>query len=239
MSTSNVLRFEEYRDRRAQRLRIAKSLCGASESRLALLTHVAESAAITGADRAAIVWVDEYGPGLVHPHVVLDLRSDQPRRSFAAEPLRRAWELGVPGALDEPGTYTMHSSLAVALGSDGTRAWFLDAESPASRATLVTEPRERSMFLAGECSAVVLHRDLDGTESERGEAGSSERRFAGWPTLKDIEGREADQGVSRKTSQAFAVRRVVRMLVGGDLTRPADGGAEPIALWRREMAPAG
>ena len=239
MSTSNVLRFEEYRDRRAQRLRIAESLYGASESRLALLTHVAESAAITGADRAAIVWVDEYGPGLVHPHVVLDLRSDQPRRSFAAEPLRRAWELGVPGALDEPGTYTMHSSLAVALGSDGTRAWFLVAESAASRATLDTEARERIMFLAGECSAVVLHRDLDGTESERGEAGSSERRFAGWPTLQDIEGREADQGVSRKISQRFAVVRLVRMLIDDDMTLPADRVAEQVILARREIAAAG
>ena len=56
MSTSNVLRFEDYRDRRAQRLLIAESLCGASETRLALLSHVAAAAAVTGADRAAIVW---------------------------------------------------------------------------------------------------------------------------------------------------------------------------------------
>ena len=239
MSTSNVLRFEDYRGRRAQRLRIAESLYGASESHLALLKHVAECAAIMGADRVAIVWVDEYGPGLVHPHVVLDLRSDRPRRSFAAEPLRRAWELGVPGALDEPGTSTLPSSLAIALGSDGTRAWFLAAESAAPRAMLDKEARERIMFHAGECSAVVLHRDLDATEAEHGEAGSSERRFAGWPILKDIEGREANEGVSRKISQRFAVVRLVRMLIDDDLTLPADRVAEQVSSVRGEIAAAG
>ncbi len=239
MSTSNVLRFEDYRDRRAQRLLIAESLCGASETRLALLSHVAAAAAVTCADRAAIVWVDEYGPGLVHPHVVLDLRSDRPRRAFAAEPLRRAWEVGVPGALDEPGTSDTHSSLAVALGSDGTRAWFLVTESAASRATLDVEAREQIMFLAGECSAVVLHRDLDTKEGERADAGNSERRFAGWPTLKDIEGREADEGVTRKISQRFAVVRLARMLIDDDLTLPAERVAERVVSARKEIAAAG
>ena len=238
MSTSNVLRFVDYRDRRAQRLRIAESLYGASEARLALLSHVAAAAAVTGADRSAIVWVDEYGPGLVHPHVVLDLRCDRPRRSFAPEPLRRAWELGVPGALDEPGTSAIHSSLAVALGSDGTRAWFLVAESAAARAKLDKEAREQIMFLAGECSAVVLHRDLDAKEGGRGKTGSSERRFAGWPTLKDIEGREADAGVSRKIGQRFAVVRLARMLIDDDLTLPAERVAEQVVSARREIAAA-
>ena len=182
MSTSNVLLFEDYRCRRAQRLRIAESLCGASERRLALLTHVADTADVTGADRAAVVWVDEYNPGLVHPHVILDLRSDRPRRSFASEPLRQAWELGVPGAFDEPGTDAVKSTLAVALGSDGTRAWFLVADSAASRAELDRNVRERVMFLAGECSAVVMHRDLDAPEAEPGAAGDPGRGFAGWPS---------------------------------------------------------
>jgi len=236
VSTSNVLLFEDYRGRRAQRLRIAESLCGASESRLALLTHVADAAAVTGADRAAVVWVDEYNPGLVHPHVILDLRADRPRRSFASEPLREAWELGVPGAFDEPGTPTVKSTLAVALGSDGTRAWFLVADSAASRAVLDQEVRERIMFLAGECSAVVMHRDLDATEAEPGDTETSARRFAGWPILKDMEGREADEGASRKIAQRFAVVRLARMLIDDDLMVSEDRVAEQVAAARREIA---
>ena len=236
MATSNVLLFEDYLCRRAQRLRIAESLCGASETRLALLTHVAEAASVTGADRSAIVWVDEYNPGLVHPHVILDLRSDRPRRSFAADPLRQAWELGVPGALDEPGTSPLPSTLAVALGSDGTRAWFLVAESAAPRAVLDSEARERVMFLAGECSAVVMHRDLDGAQVERGDVESSERRFAGWPILKDMEGREADAAAGRKIARRFAVVRLARMLIDDDLTIAEDRVSDHVVAVRREIA---
>jgi hypothetical protein len=196
---------------------------------------VADAAAITGADRAAVVWVDEYNPGLVHPHIILDLRSDRPRRSFAPEPLRQAWELGVPGASDEPGSSTSQSSLAVALGSDGTRAWFLVADSAASRAVLDEEVRERIMFLAGECSAVVMHRDLDAIRAEPGDAESSGRRFAGWPILKDMEGREADENASRKIGQRFTVVRLVRMLIDDDLMMSEDRVSEQVTAARREI----
>jgi tetratricopeptide (TPR) repeat protein len=240
VSTSNVLRFEDYRDRRAQRLRIAESLYSSSKSRLALLTHVSEACDVTGADRAGIVWVDEYGPGLVHPHVVLDLRSDRPRRSFSPEPLRQAWELGVPGALDEPGTLGARSLLAVALGSDGTRAWFLITESGAARSALSDGLRERIMFIAGECSTVVLHRDLDTSmKAEDGEGGSAKKRFAGWPILKDIEGRESDERISLRIGQRFAVARLARMLIDDDLTLPADRVAEQVVSARKEIAAAG
>ena len=127
MSTNNVLRLEEYRDRRSQRIRLQASLCRADSGKKALLAHLVDVSRITGADRAAIVWVDEYGPGMVHPHVVLDLVSDRPRRSFALEPLRRAWDTGVPGVFcqADDGTATLDRipwTMAVALGSDGSRA---------------------------------------------------------------------------------------------------------------------
>jgi hypothetical protein len=114
-------------------------------------------------DRAAVVWVDEYGPGLVHTHVVLDLVVDRPRRSFPVEPLRLSWSQGVPGIYDlaerdavsgtlEQGGY--RHVCAVALGSDGLRAWFVVVDGQNYRPSLNAEALGRILFLAGECSAV-------------------------------------------------------------------------------------
>jgi tetratricopeptide (TPR) repeat protein len=222
MSANNVLRLGEYRDRRAQRLRLQASLCQTDKGRAALLEHLADLARVTGADRSAVVWVDEYGPGLVHPHVVLDLASDRPRRSFAMEPLRRAWDTGVPGVFCQaeasaPGPGRLPWTMAVALGSDGSRAWFLVADALAPRGRLSGGLRERIMFLAGECSALVLHRDLDLPAEEPSEAGARPG-FAGWPILKDIEGREADDEESRLIALRFIVARLPRLLLEDDLT---------------------
>ena len=59
---------------------------------------------MVGGDRGAVVWLDEYGPGLAHPHTLLDLGSDRPRRFFSAAPLRTAWETRVPGLSGYPQT---------------------------------------------------------------------------------------------------------------------------------------
>jgi hypothetical protein len=100
MSRTNVLKFDDYRDRRLQRLRVTESLCSAAPGRKALLRNVSEAASITGANRAAVVGVDEYGPGLVHPHVVLDLLSDRPRRSVGVGQVASCGQMvGGPGVL--------------------------------------------------------------------------------------------------------------------------------------------
>jgi tetratricopeptide (TPR) repeat protein len=241
MSTTSVLRIEDYRDRRSQRLRIAESLCSTSTSRSALLGHLVSAASISGADRAAVVWVDEYGAGLVHPHVILDLLSDRPRRAFSAETLKRAWELGVPAALDEPSSpgADMPSSVSVSLGSDGTRAWFLVAESLAPRPPLDAGSRDRIMFLSGECSALVLHRDLDAMVTKGADDTETHQvRFAGWPVLRDMEGRDADEAVSARISKRFVVARLARMLVDDDLTLPADRIADQVRRARDEISSA-
>ena len=128
-SPSNVLPLDAYRDRRDQRFKLARSLHRADPVRSELLAHLGRIATEVGADRVATVWVDEYGPGLVHPHLVLDLLSDRPRRSFSPESLHMAWEKGVPGVIElTPGSWGTPGapwSLAIALGSDGTRSWFL------------------------------------------------------------------------------------------------------------------
>jgi tetratricopeptide (TPR) repeat protein len=238
MSTVKVLRLDEYRDRRVDRLRLAESLYRADSGRHALLLHLSEVARLSGADRAAVVWVDEYGSGLIHPHVVLDLLSDRPRRSFTTEPLHRAWELGVPGAYDSGSDPIpcIAPTFAIALGSDGTRAWFLVTESVGPRGALDEEARDSVMFLAGECSAVVLHRDLDLTRDDAGgataQAGSG---FAGWRVLQDIEGRESDDEESRRIALRFMVARLARLLVEDDLSVSAERITEQVRMARVQL----
>ena len=101
MSVAKVLRLDDYRDRRLHRLKLASALYSVDASRLEIFRHLVEVAELSAADRVATVWVDEYGPGLVHPYVVLDLLSDRPRGSFQVEPLHKAWEMGIPGAHDD------------------------------------------------------------------------------------------------------------------------------------------
>ncbi len=228
MPEPDILRLDAYRERRDQRLRLAASLYGADRGRSELLQHIVKVAALLGADRVATVWIDEFGPGLVHPHVVLDLLSDRPRRAFVAEPLRRAWEGGVPGVSEtQPGLAPRGDgpawTVAVALGSDGTRSWFLVADAVSPWGGMSPEVRDRLMFLAGECSAVVLHRDLDAMASVAADDSSQGRpRFAGWHILQDIEGREGDEDESRRIAMRFVVARLPRLLLEDDLAIPRD-----------------
>jgi len=238
MGKSNVLRLDEYRDRRDQRLKLAAALHLADRCRYELVEHLADLATLLSAGRVATVWVDEYGPGVVHPHVVLDLASDRPRRTFSIEPLRLAWDSGVPGVHHIDGDCGRRlgseagGTLAVALGSDGTRAWFLVADSVAVHLPLSEEVQGRVMFLAGECSGVVLHRDLD-TRAGADESGKS--GFAGWPILKDIEGREDDERESRRISLRFIVARLPRLLVDDDLMSAPDRLQEKAQRARQEL----
>jgi tetratricopeptide (TPR) repeat protein len=235
MSVATVLRLEDYRGKRAHRVQLAERLYGADPKRRAVFGHLTEVAELCSADRAATVWVDEYGPGSVHPHVVLDHLADRPRRFFSSEPLRRAWELGVPGAVDAlaDDDSSIPTTFAISLGSDGMRAWFLVAESSAGRPLLQAASRDRLMFLAGECAAVLLHRELDSMMRDEGQ--SAEGGFAGWPVLQDLEGRESDTEVGKRIAQRFVVGRIARMLVDDDFVIAPERMAEQVRRARTEL----
>ena len=220
MPASTVVRLDELRVRREQRLQRCFALHRTDGERFRVVHHLAEAARLLAADRVAAVWIDEYGPGVVHPDTVLDLLSDIPRRRFAAEPLRLAWNDGVPGKIDLPdlgrsGLISIHdatrSLCAVALGSDGSRAWFLIVEGLGARLPLDGETSGRLMFLAGECAGVLLHRDLPAGGRAR-----ARPRFAGWPVLRDTEGRENEEATSRRIGSRFLVARLLRATVDDD-----------------------
>jgi tetratricopeptide (TPR) repeat protein len=236
MLASSVLRMQEYKDRRSARLRLGRALHSGDTRRRAVFDHLMEVCELAGADRAAAVWVDEHGSGLVHPYVVVDQLGGRTRRVFASGPLREAWQLGVPSAFEAaavPSTGTP-ATFAVALGSDGARAWFVVADSLVPRGPLAREVRHRLMFLAGECAAIVLHRDLDVVIDPEGSIAGS--RFAGWDILADLEGRESDEVESRRIAQRFVVARLVRLLVDDDLTVARERTVEQVKRARAEIA---
>lgn len=214
MTVANVLKLEEFRDRRVIRQARARAFVAHDAMRGRLFEHLVEIAEVSGSDRAAIVWIDEYGPGLVHPHLVVDAIADRPRRTFSVDALHRAWERGIPGTFDDasaPGGNEA-GTFAVALGSDGARGWFVVVDSVGRRRPLDEWTRHRLMFLTGECSALVLHRDLDPAEEP-----ADGPAFDGWQILRDLEGFESDADRRDEVQARFIVGRLIRHFVGEDL----------------------
>lgn len=126
--------------------------------------HLGHFLSVTRGERAAAVWIDEYEGTSAHPFLVLDLAADRPRRDLPVDLLLRCWESGVPAILPRFGTESVAEpggcGWAVSLGSDGVRLWFLYVDS-GRMASLPAESRASVMFLAGQCAALLLHRDLD------------------------------------------------------------------------------
>ncbi|MEM7417225.1 MAG: tetratricopeptide repeat protein, partial [Gemmatimonadota bacterium] len=230
MSTADVLQLDEYRDRRQQRLARTRVFAAPDPDRTALFGLLAEIAGLAGADRVGVVWVDEYGPDHAHPFFVLDYACSPPRQYFPSQPLSRAWEAGVPGTLDE--THAAGSTFAVALGSDGARGWFIVADAFTRRARLSDAARERIMFLVGECSAVVLHKDLgSGSSLMTGVGGSA--------FLRDLDGKDDKPLVRAMIERRFAVGRLGRLMVDEDLTVDEAERVETTRRLRSELAAAG
>lgn len=242
MASSNLLHLDDYRARRQRRLDQALALSGADPDRSVILGHLRVALSLLDGDRAAVVWIDEYGPGLVHVHCLLDVGSDRPRREFSMELLRRAWEDGVPGLYDFPdlsreevaaGPDAPRSGCSVALGSDGARAWFLVVDALTPRPSLPDPVAGGLMFVAGKCAAMVLHRDLAASTAVGGRDGAD--RFAGWPILRDVEGHEEDQGMASRISSRFLVTRLVRSLVEEDFAMDRDSIRYQVEGIRREL----
>lgn len=250
MSTSSVVRLDEIRVRRKQRLRESAALYGGDPERSRVAAILEQAIGTLDADRAATVWIDEYGSGMVHVHCVLDLIQTPARRSFDSDLLQSAWEEGVPGLRDCPDLSMgnvipiqdgIRSAAAVALGSDGARSWFLVVDSNRARTALQVEPTGLLMYLAGESASILLHRELP-LAHPSGELVSDfeERRrasFGAWPILQDIEGREADEDANRRIAARFLVGRLVRGLLEEEFAVERESVLYRAAGVRRELGP--
>lgn len=247
MSMTNVIRLHDYRGRKEKRLRRTLALYRADPVRGRIAGHLWEVLELVGGDRAATVWIDEYGPGLVHVHCLLDLASDEPRRNFSMDLLRRAWEDGVPGLLDRPdlgGEDRIlpghpRSAAGVALGSDGVRAWFLVVDSRTPRPPLAGPLADSFMFLAGECTSFLLHRDLEtprpGPESTDDFERARQERFTGWPVLQDVPSGKQDREADARITSRFLVTRILRGLVDDDLSVDRESLLHQVRGARREV----
>ena len=249
MSISNVSRLSDFSERRFKRLACAKALCRGDSGRSSIIDHLAAAIARADADRAAVLWLDEYNPGLVHVHCLLDLVNDVPRREFPVQACYSAWHDGVPSFVDMPGASGARDALGssgarstcwVSMGSDGTKAWFLTVDSVTPRGPLPAEAMEELMFLAGESSAVVLHRDLDRQPFEAvGVAGRGDLvengPFPGWMILKDIEGREDDPKIDQRVAARFLVGRAVWAVLDEDWATDAKALKELVNRVQREF----
>jgi tetratricopeptide (TPR) repeat protein len=212
---NQVVGLFEHRSRRNQRLALARAMQSGDPVRAELVERLAELATLTGGDRAAAVWIDEYEDGAVHAFVTLDLLQDHPRRTFALEPLERAWERGLPGVYEgKAGSVATadegSTQLAVALGSDGARAWFIVTDSVRAVKRMSAADREQALFLAGECAAALLHRDLDAMAGGSGGAGAG---FVGRPMLDDWDENEGRPELRAKLEQRFLLLRMGRSVV--------------------------
>jgi len=240
LATCKVVPLREHKGRRLERRDRALGLSSVEPLRHRITRLLADTLELTGADRCALVWVDEYGPGLVHTRAVVDLATDRPRRGASLELLGRAWRAGVPGVVDVteerrivgPGT-TARSALAVSLGSDGLRAWFLTVDSASPRGRLEDDVVERVMYIAGECSSVVLHPDL----VEEGEDPDAPR-FRGWAVLRDLEEEGVDDADQHRISWRFLVVRALRGLLEDDLAVDRESVDEQVKNIRREIGTA-
>ncbi|MGD2070895.1 MAG: tetratricopeptide repeat protein, partial [Gemmatimonadota bacterium] len=242
MLKSKVLTLRHFRGRRSRRRAETFALHLPDLHRTNVLDHLWSALEITAADRAAAVWVDEYGPGLVHPHVVLDVGCDPPRLDFSLELVHRTWQQGVPGLVDIPDgdrspgpglAAGVGSAFAVSLGSDGLRAWFVVVDSPSARPRLAVDVVEELLFLSGECAGILLHRDMDGASGPDG----SERdgRFAAWPVLRDAPDRDVADDDNRRIACRFVVARAARALIQEDLVIGRSDLEERIAGVRNEL----
>ncbi|NNK61572.1 MAG: tetratricopeptide repeat protein, partial [Gemmatimonadetes bacterium] len=139
----------------------ALTLAAGDEHRGPLAASLAALLEFLEADRVAVAWMDDLDPSIPHPHVVVDLLGDRPRRGVVRSVLIDAWESGIPGFVDLPDASDVPgvsgSLVTVALGSDGQRAWFLVVEGPRRGAALSTEQADRLAYTAGELASALLH----------------------------------------------------------------------------------
>ena len=154
----------------------------------------------------------------------------------------------MPGLLDVPDAERggdipisgARSSCCVAMGSDGTRAWFLLVDSLTPRSRLPVEVTDELMFVAGEAAAVVLHQDLDRKAAGpkrvgKGATPAAGETFSGWAILKDLEGRETDDETSRRIATRFLVARAVRSALDEELTMDPEALRQQVEGVGREL----
>ncbi len=238
MSSSEIVRLDQYRTRRAERLRTAVALAGWRPDRRIRVENMAKALDISGADRAMTVSVDEQGPGLVRVDHVLDLGSSPPRRSVSGDVLQLAARYGVPGLGDLPDRQRTGvlvfpdapcSAAVVSLGSDGSRSWYLLIDSITPRGRLTLRQRESLMFIGGELACLVLDRDSGRLPADESFENTRTDSFAGWGVLGDLADGTASEDERERVNIRFLAARLLKCHLDEGLARDRVGLVEQTA----------
>lgn len=186
--TGDIIDLEAYRRRRPESRRTAFAVWGGEGERSRLALPLWRAIYLVGGERGGLVWVaDGQDPqrGL-NAFFVLDLADEEPRIEFSPDLLGevRNATSGAP-ILSE----SLPGGVAVFLGADRGRRWFLVVDdSGIPRESMDAAARNDLLFIAGECSGLIIHRRLD--ELPVVDAPSS---LAGWEGTDEWEEEELDQ----------------------------------------------
>jgi hypothetical protein len=161
--SEHIIDMEGFRKRRPMERGTTFSVWGGDGERSRFALPIWRAIYLIGGERGGIVWLPE-DPEISSkptPFFVLDLAAEPARTDFDATLMARLVQGEPPAVEDEHPT-----GVAIYLGADGSRRWFLVVSGGEGQAReVVGKSREDLLFLAGECSGLLFHRDL-GAETD-------------------------------------------------------------------------
>jgi len=156
--SENIIDLEDFRGRRLLDRGTSFSVWGGDGERSRFALPIWRAIYLIGGERGGIVWLPEDPGGFSTPTplFVLDLAAEPARTDFDGTLMARLVRGEPPDVEDEH-----PAGVAIYLGKDGSRRWFLVVSGGEGQAReLVGKSREDLLFLAGECSGLLFHRDL-------------------------------------------------------------------------------
>jgi hypothetical protein len=133
------------------------TLWGGEGERARFALPLWRAAYLVGGKRSALLWLRKDVPAEEpEPLIVLDLREENARLDFTP-----ASVVGLADAA-KPGTFAAaHGALAVYLGEDDDRKWYLTVDDmEGASLEIPTRPQNDLLFLAGECAGLLFFRGL-------------------------------------------------------------------------------
>ena len=156
--SERIIDLEDFRRRRPLERGTTFSVWGGDGERSRFALPIWRAIYLIGGERGGIVWLpeDPEASSTPTPVFVLDLAAEPARTDFDATLMARLVRGEPPDVEDEH-----PAGVAIYLGKDGSRRWFLVVSGGDGQdRELVGKSREDLLFLAGECSGLLFHRDL-------------------------------------------------------------------------------
>ncbi len=157
MTDDHVIDIRRYLDSSAELLDLrAFSVLGGGGNRSRLALPIWRAIHLVGGDWGGIVSMSKLQPEQgADPLFALDLKEDPARAAGSPEPLR-VFPVGEAPSM----TFGKGEGLAVLLGEDDERRWFLQILGVIKKVPPEGKDRETLLFLSGECAGLLFFREL-------------------------------------------------------------------------------